>query len=180
MKSESPLWFALTVKPRYEKAVARALRGKNLEEFLPLYRQDRAWSDRVKAVEFPLFSGYVFCRFSYADRFAVLNTPGVTAILGAGAIYAPIPDDEIAAIRTVVNSGLRARPWPYLVPGQMVRIESGPLAGVRGTVLRNKGVTCVVVTVELLQRSIAAEVDRGAVQPAGVLTSMYAGRSCSA
>ena len=180
MKSESPLWFAIAVKPRYEKAVARALRGKNLEEFLPLYREDRAWSDRVKAVEFPLFTGYVFCRFGSADRFAVLSTPGVTAILGAGAIYAPIPDDEIAAIRKVVNSRVRARPWPYIAPGQMVSIESGPLAGIRGTVLRNKGETCVVVSVELLQRSIAAEVDRGAVQPAFVLPAMYAGRGCSA
>ena len=179
MNIETPLWFALTVKPRYEKSVSRALRARNLEEFLPLYKEKREWSDRVKAVEFPLFSGYVFCRFDYADRLTVLNTPGVASILGAGAIYAPIPEDEIAAIRLIVNSGVRARPWAYLAPGQTVRVDQGPLAGLRGTVLRNKGVTCVVISVELLRRSIAAEVDSCAVQPVMTSALASAGRSCS-
>jgi transcription antitermination factor NusG len=159
-----PLWFALSVKPRHEKAVARALRTRQLEDFLPLYRESHAWSDRTKPVELPLFAGYVFCRFSYSERLVVLNTPGVTAILGAGKVFAPISEEQIEALRTIAASRVRARPCEYLPPGQLVRVESGPLAGVRGTVLRHKGGACVVISVEILQRSVAAEVEYGAVE----------------
>lgn len=179
MLSESPHWFAITVKARYEKAVAHALRAKNLEEFLPVYKARRNWSDRVQAVEMPLFAGYVFCHFAYADRIAVLSTPGVMSILGAGRVYSPIPDSEIENLRIVVNSGLRMRPWPYIAPGQTVTVDSGPLAGIQGTLLRNKGETCVVVTINLLQRSVAAELERNAVRPDLLPVGMPAGSSCS-
>src|SRR5260370_4723822 len=135
------LCFALRVKRRHEKAVAHSLRCKQLEDFLPLYRESRGWSDRTTTVELPLFAGYVFCRFAYADRFLVLNTPGVTAILGAGSVFAPVAEEEIASIRTIVDSGLPARPFQYLTPGQLVVVERGPLAGIRGTTWRTKGAT---------------------------------------
>ncbi len=160
-----PRWFALSVKPRHEKSVAQALRLQLFEEFLPLYREQHAWSDRTEWVAVPLFAGYVFCRFSFADRLAVLNTRGVLRILGAGNIFAPVSEEQIAELRAVVASGLPARPCSYLVPGEMVRVERGPLSGVRGMVLRNKGVTSVVVSVEILQRSVVVEVDSDAVRP---------------
>jgi transcription antitermination factor NusG len=160
-----PRWFALSVKPRHEKSVVQALRLQQLEEFLPLYREQHAWSDRTRWVEVPLFAGYVFCRFSFADRLAVLNTRGVIRILGAGNIFAPVSEEQISELRAVVASGLPARPCSYLAPGEMVRVERGPLAGVRGMVLRHKGVTSVVVSVEILQRSVVVEVDSDAVRP---------------
>jgi transcription antitermination factor NusG len=158
-------WFAVNVKPRHEKAVADSLRRQELEAFLPLYQEQHAWSDRTKRVEVPLFAGYLFCRFSFADRLAVWNTRGVIRVLGAGNIFAPVGEDQIAELRAVVASGLPARPCPYLAPGEMVRVDRGPLAGVQGMVLRNKGVTSVVVSVEILQRSVVVEVESDAVRP---------------
>jgi len=164
------LWFALVVKPRHEKSVARGLRAKQLEEFLPLYRERRTWSDRTKAVEFPLFSGYVFCRFAYAERIPVLNTPGVVCILGAGEVFAPIAETEMETIRLIAQSGLPAKPCPYLSVGEVVRVEEGPLAGINGIVIRNKGATSVVISVELLRRSVAVELNSETVRavPPGI------------
>ena len=160
-----PHWFAINVKPRHEKSVAEALRRQGLESFLPLYQQRHVWSDRIKRVELPLFAGYVFCRFSFADRRTVWNTQGVIRVLGAGDVFAPVSEEQIAELRAVVASGLPARPCPYLASGEVVRVERGPLTGVRGTVLRNKGFTSVVVSVEILQRSVAVEVESGVVRP---------------
>jgi len=158
-------WFALSVKPRHEKSVAQALRSQGLEEFLPLYQEQHAWSDRTKRVEIPLFAGYVFCHFGFHDRFVVLNTRGVIRILGAGSIFSPVSEDQIAELRAISASGLPALPHPYLEPGDLVRVERGPLAGVRGMVLRNKGVTSLVVSVEILQRSVVVEVESEVVRP---------------
>src|SRR5882724_7758593 len=153
-------WYALTVKPRHEQSSAQYLRDKGLEEFSPLYRARRRWSDRMKEVDLSLFPGYVFCRFSYEDRLQVLRTSGITSIVGFSRTPAPVPDAEITAIKTIVNSGLRIEPWPYLQPGERVCIHDGCLEGLRGTVVREKDQWRVVVSVEVLQRSVAVEVDR--------------------
>ena len=158
-------WFALSVKPRHEKSVAQALQRQGLDEYLPLYREQHAWSDRSKRVEMPLFAGYVFCRFCFHDRFVVLNTRGVTRILGAGSVFSPISEEQIAELRAITASGLSALPHPYVEPGDMVRVERGPLTGVRGMVIRNKGVTSLVVSVEILQRSVVVEVESEVVRP---------------
>lgn len=158
-------WFALNVKPRHEKSVAEALRAQGLESFLPLYEERHAWSDRIKRVELPLFAGYVFCRFSFADRLVVWNTRGVIRVLGAGYVFAPLSEEQIAELRAVSISGLPARPCPYLAPGEAVRVQRGPLTGVRGTVVRSKGVTSVVISVEILQRSVIVEVGSDVVRP---------------
>jgi transcription antitermination factor NusG len=171
------LWFAVVVKPRHEKSTARLLRGRGLEEFLPLYRERRAWSDRRQALELPLFPGYVFCRFSYVDRLRVLSAPGVVCVLGAGDVFSPITEAEIRTIRGIVASGLPARPCPYLLPGEVVRVMEGPLAGVSGTVLRHKGITSVVITVETLRRSLAVELDSEAVR--SLITPSLAVRGCT-
>ncbi len=158
------LWFAVGVKPRHEKAVAEAFRASAIEYFAPVYRQQRVWSDRTKLVELPLFAGYVFSRFRYDERFRILNTRGVISILGGGKVFSPVSDEQIETLKTLVRSGAPARPHPYLAPGQQVEVERGPLAGIRGTVLRAKGTTCIVVGVEILQRSVAVEVDAAAVR----------------
>lgn len=153
-------WFALTVKPRHEKAAAGNLRVRGLEDFLPLYRARRRWSDRTQTVEMPLFPGYVFCRFDRRERLHALSTPGITSVVGFAGAAAPIGDAEIDSIRAVLRSGLRVEPYPYLKAGERIRIEDGALAGVQGTVVREKGGCRVVINVELLQRSVAVEVDR--------------------
>jgi len=160
---EPQQWFALTVKPNHEKAAAQSLECKGWEVFLPLYRARRRWSDRVKELELPLFAGYAFCRFVRPERAGVLATPGVTSVVGFGNRPAAIPEVEIESLRTMVGSGLALSPWPFLRVGERVRIEGGPLAGVEGTLTQVKDAWRVVVSVELLQRSVAAEVDREVV-----------------
>jgi len=157
-------WFALTSKPRHEKAVAENLHSKGLESFLPLYRARRQWTDRTQAVDMPLFPGYVFCRFAYASRLAVLNTPGVTSVVGFANVPTPVSDDEIMRIQAIQASGLPAQPWPYIRVGQKARIEHGALAGLEGVLIREKDSLRVVVSVELLRRSVAVELDRDMIR----------------
>ena len=158
-------WYALTVKPRHERAAAQNLRQKGLEDFSPVYHDRRRWSDRTKDLEMHLFPGYVFCRFTYAQRLQVLNTPSVTSIVSFGKMPVPVADTEIMAVRAIVASGYPARQWPYLQAGQRVRIEEGCLAGLAGTLVREKDVCRVVVNVDLLQRSVAVEIDKEAIRP---------------
>lgn len=158
-------WYALTVKPRHEHAASQHLRAKDLEPFLPTYRALRQWSDRRKELDLCLFPGYVFCRFSYEERLQVLGTPGITSIVGFARKPAPVPDSEIDAIQTMVKSGRAFEPWPYLRAGDRVRIEEGCLRGLSGALIREKDRWRVVVNIELLQRSVAVEVDREALTP---------------
>ncbi len=157
-------WFALTAKPRHEKVVAENLRGRGLESFLPLYKARRQWTDRIQSVELPLFPGYVFCRFCYSSRLQVLNTPGVTSVVSFSESPSPVTDDEISRIRTIQASGLPMQPWPYVRVGQRARIEWGSLAGLEGVLIREKDSLRVVVSVELLQRSVAVEIDRDIIR----------------
>src|SRR3954447_1843234 len=123
----STAWFALRVKPNCEKRVSLSLRGKGYEEFLPLFQSRRNWHDRRKNIEAPVFSGYIFCRFSAARRLPILTTPGVMHIGGIGAAPAPISDAEIESLKTVVESRLTLQHWPFLSAGETVQIEDGPL-----------------------------------------------------
>ena len=158
--NKSHPWFALTVRPRHEKTVAQILFNKRLEAFLPLYHARQRWSDRVKSVDLPLFPGYIFCRFDYAHRLPVLTTPGVTSLVGYAHVATPVGDGEIAGIQAILASGLPAQPWPYIRAGQLVRIERGALAGLEGVLIREKDSLRVIVSVELLRRAVAVEIDR--------------------
>ncbi len=167
-------WYALMVRHQHEIQTASALQYKNLETLVPTYRTRRRWSDRMKELDLPLFAGYVFCRFLYQERVQVLNTPGVAKIVGFGESLAPVDDREIADIRLVMQSKLPVCPWPYLKPGDRVRVAHGPLRGVEGRLLREKD--CkeknglrLVINVELLQRSIAVELEPDMVVPVRVL-----------
>ena len=157
-------WFALTSKPRHEKVVAENLRSKGLESFLPLYRAPRQLADRFQPVELPLFPGFVFCRFAYASRTPVLNTPGVTSVVGLSDRPTPISAEEISRIQAIQASGLPSQPWPYIQVGQKARIERGSLAGLEGVLIREKDALRVVVSVELLRRAVAVEIDRAIIR----------------
>lgn len=158
-------WFALQVRSRYENIVTAHLGGKGYEWFLPLYKCRRRWSDRFKEIECPLFPGYIFCRLNPLNRLPILTTPGVVLIAGVGRTPVPIDEPEIAAIRAAVNSGLPSQPWPLLQIGQRVRIEYGPLCGLEGILLDFRGHHRLVLSVTLLQRSIAVQVEDAWVTP---------------
>jgi transcription antitermination factor NusG len=149
-----PNWFALRVRPKHEKTVATNLSKLGFDDYLPLQKVRRRWSDRIKELDAPLFPGYIFCRFAYPDRLRVLNWPGVESIVGG------VDDSEIDALRTLVASGKPLAHLPFLRVGQQVSIGRGPLAGIRGVVLRDENAWRVVVSVEALDRSISVEVDR--------------------
>ena len=153
-----PNWFALRVRPKHERTVASHLSRLGLEEYVPLHKTRRRWSDRVKELDAPLFPGYIFSAFSYAERMWVLNSPGVESIIGA------VADSELESLRTLVATGRPLSHLPFLRIGQDVLIETGPLAGIRGVVLREEASWRVVVSVEALDRSIAVEVDREVLQ----------------
>ena len=161
----STQWFAVRTASGREKAVASQLEYKGYEEFLPVYRSRRQWSDRTKELELPLFPGYLFCRFDYNNRLPILITPGIQLIVGLGKMPTPISDTEIEALRRVVESGAAAEPHDYLSVGQRVRIREGSLAGVEGILLQVKNSWRIVLSVELLRRSVSVELDRAAIAP---------------
>jgi len=158
-------WFALQVRTRYEKNVASFLDGKGYEWFLPTYLSRRRWSDRIKELDLPLFPGYLFCRFNPQERLPILKTPGLIGIVGTAKQPTAVDASEIAALRTLVNSDLPRQPWPFLKVGQKVRIECGALASLEGILLRIKGRDRIIISVTLLQRSVAAEIDSSWVTP---------------
>jgi transcription antitermination factor NusG len=163
----SDSWYALHVKPRFEKYVTGQLSGKGYETFMPSYVSKRKWSDRVKPLVIPLFPGYVFCRFNVNTRLPILVTPGVMAVVGVGKAPVAINDSEIVAIQRVIDSGLPTQRWPYLNCGEMVRVEAGSLEGLSGIVVRMKGTDRLIVSVSLLMRSVSVEIDRKFVKPMG-------------
>lgn len=158
-------WFAVRVKSRAEKAVAMMARNKGFEEFLPVYASRNRWSDRTKSVEMPLFPGYVFCRLNPEHRLPVLTIPGVLHFVGIGKTPLPVADAEVAAIRQAVECGLSAEPWPFLEVGQRVRLERGPLAGIEGILVEARKEQRLIVSVTLLQRSVAVGIERHWVTP---------------
>ena len=163
-------WFALQVQPNYEKVTSQLLRHKGYEEFVPVYRESRQRSDRVKRIDVPLFPGYVFCRCSWhagfrtVDTPGIVTTPGVVRIVGFGKQPVPIDDEEMENVKCLVQSGLRSQPCSYFEAGQKVRLTAGPLRGLEGTITNVKGETQLAVSVTLLQRSIAVALDPGWVE----------------
>jgi transcriptional antiterminator NusG len=170
---ESPLienckarqWFAVRVRSNQERTAIAHLRERGYQQFAPCYKSERRWSDRKKEIDQYLFPGYVFCRFDPGDRLAVLTAPGVVDLVGFGRIPEPISDQEIERVRRMIESGLLVTPYPFLNVGQTVLIERGPLTGLEGILVEAKGKHRLVVSVNLLQRSVSAEVDRHSVRP---------------
>lgn len=163
--SESPFWYALTVQPNHEMTAARGLGNRGFEAYVPVYKSRRQWTDRTKEINTVLFPGYVFCRFGFAERLHVLQSPGVRTVVGSARQPAPVSDEEIASVRALVSSGRPVSPWPYLQAGQRVVIDRGPLENVRGVIVRVKNTWRVVVRVEALGAAVAVEVDSECLSP---------------
>jgi len=157
--SESPSrWFAAYTCSRHEKLVSRQLCERQINCFLPTYQSMRRWKDRRKEVEFPLFPGYVFVRIREAERLRVLQVSGVVQLVMSQGRPAPLDDSEIESLRNGIANGVLPEPHPYLKIGRRVRVKYGPLAGIEGFLVRRKDKFRVVISIDLIMRSIAAEV----------------------
>jgi len=156
-------WYALQVRGRQEFNISENLGSNGYEWFLPLYKCSKRWSDRIKQVDSPLFPGYVFCRFNPLDRLPILKIPGVIQIVGFNRQLVAVDEEEIHAIQALVASGIPNHPCPYLEVGDKVRIESGPLRGLEGLLIEFQGNHQLVLSVSLLQRSVAVKIDSASV-----------------
>jgi len=158
-------WYAAYVCSRHEKQVLLQLQERSVQSFLPVYRSIRRWKDRRKELDLVLFPGYVFVRIDLKDRLRVLQLPGVVRIVGFNGHPTPLPDAEIESLSSGLASGIRAEPHPYLKAGQRVYIRYGPLAGARGILVRRKDRLRVVLSIDLIMRSVAVEVDEADIEP---------------
>ena len=159
-----PRWYAAYTCVQHERRIAYQLQQKSVEFFLPLYEAVHKWKDRRKRVELPLFPGYIFVRIPLRDRLQVLEIPSVVRLVGFDGPPTPLPDAEIELLRSGLAHKLRAEPHPYLSMGRRVRIQRGPLAGLEGILRRRNGSLRVVLSMELLKRSIAVNIDAADVE----------------
>lgn len=161
MPFEDSSWFAVQTKPRHEKRVNLELAEKGLLSFLPLHRERRCWSDRYKWVELPLFSQYVFVRMTAGAeiRTRVLRTFGVVRLAGAPGRGTPVPEEQISSLQTMVERRIPMTPHSHINIGERVRIRGGALNGIEGVLVSIKDVRRLVVSVDLIQRSVAVQLD---------------------
>jgi transcription antitermination factor NusG len=152
-------WYALFTRHQHEKSVALALSNKSHEVYLPLYHSARRWKDRAKQIWLPLFPCYVFIREGMDRQLQIVTTPGIINIVGWGGRPAIVPEAHLDAVKQIVQSRLHIETHPYLQCGDRVRVKTGPLKGLEGILTRQKGITRLVVSMEMLGRSAAVEID---------------------
>jgi len=162
----TPRWYAAYTSANHENRVAKQLGLRSVEHFLPAYASVRRWKDRRVTLQMPLFPGYVFVRMALRDRLLVQQVPGVAHLVGFDGQPAALLDEEIDELRASLENGVRAGPHPYLNVGRRVRLKSGPLAGMQGILLQRKGRFRLVISIELIQRSVAVDVDVADVEAA--------------
>jgi transcription termination/antitermination protein NusG len=167
-ETEAEAWYALHTRPRHEKMVAQRLEERGVAAFLPLITEVHRWSDRKKTVQMPLFSCYVFAKFkpNRSERLRVLRVDGVFGLVGSLGDGTPIPDAQIDAVRSLVDTELPWSAHPFLKIGQRVRIRSGALDGMEGILLSRNGDQTLVISIEAIQRSLSVRVEGYAVEPA--------------
>jgi len=153
-----PFWYAAYTSANHEKRVAEQFTRRSVEHFLPLYQSVRRWKDRRVQLQLPLFPGYVFVRLALRDRLRVLQVPGVANLVGFRGTPTALPQEEIDALRTSLLNGVRAEPHRYLTIGRRVRVKSGPLTGMEGILVRKKNQDRLVISLDLILRSVAVEV----------------------
>jgi transcription antitermination factor NusG len=158
--TDTESWYAFSVKPRHEKRVEILLTSRMFNSFLPLYSTRHKWADRYQTVQLALFPGYVFCRSALNSIPAIIDVPGMVDVVRVGLAPAAVPDDEIDALQQVVRSRLMIEPWPSLVAGQRVFIVDGPLRGLSGSLVEIRNISSLVLSVNLLRRSVLIQIDR--------------------
>lgn len=152
-------WYALYARHQHEKVVAELLSKKGFNVFLPLYDATHRWKDRLKKLSLPLFPSYVFLKGGLDRQLHIMTTPGVRSIVSSAGRVAMIPEEQIEAIKRMVEGPLRAEPHPFLNCGDRVRVRCGPLEGIEGILVRKKNLTRLVISIEMLMKSVAVEID---------------------
>lgn len=160
-----PCWYAVYTCANHEKRVVEQLGVREVEHFLPLYSSVRRWKDRRVVLDLPLFPGYLFVRMALQSCLKVQTIPGVVRLVGFDGAPAPLPDGEIEALKISLGKSVRAEPHPYMAVGRRVRVKRGPLVGMDGVLIRRKGGLRLVISVELIHRSVAIDVDVEDVEP---------------
>jgi transcription antitermination factor NusG len=163
-KGQSAPWYALYTSSRHEKVVAKQLEDRKIETFLPLYRTWHRWKDRKKQLDLPLFPGYVFVQMNSGNRADLLRVPGAAYLVSFLGKPAPVADAEIDILRRGLIGSSVLQPHPYLKAGRKVRIRSGPMAGIEGIFVRRKDSVRVVLSISLIERSVAMEIDETDVE----------------
>ena len=162
----SQSWYALYTCARHEKRVAEQIERRQLSCFLPLYRSIRRWKDRRKELELALFPGYVFVHMSLSNKLQVLEVPGVVRFVSFDGQPAVLPEEEIETLRNRLSNGAKIEPHPYLRVGRKVRVRSGPFQGLEGVIRRRKDRCRLIFSIDLIQRSLAIEVDEADLEAA--------------
>ena len=174
-------WYAAYTSSRHEKTVAEHLRQREVECFLPLYETVRRWNNGRHRVQLPLFPSYVFVRMELRQKLRVLQVPGLVQLVTFQGAPATLPDTEIESLRNALAAGVLAQPYRYLNVGSRVEICNGPLQGLRGILLRHQGQFRVVISVEMIMRSIVVEVDAADVvaidRNASLVASAHSGEA---
>jgi transcription antitermination factor NusG len=161
-------WYALRTRSRHEKKAASEIAAKGFCSFLPVVARKQKWSDRIKEVELPLFPGYVFVQTdgSAEKQVSVLRSTGVVGFVGNNGRGTPIPNEQIESVRSIVEHGVEFTLYPYLHVNQRVRIRGGSLDGVEGLLLAKNSDQSLIVSIDLIQRSVAIRVSGYELEPA--------------
>jgi transcription antitermination factor NusG len=163
--SQDKCWYAISVCPRHEKRVQSLMQGRRVHCFVPTYRSVRRWKDRRKELDLVLFPGYAFVQLELSRRLDVLTVPGVLRFIAFQGRPLPVDESEIRALSASLASGVSAQPHPYLQKGRRVRVTCGPLVGIEGVLTRRKDRFRLVLSVDMIMKSVALEVDESEVQP---------------
>jgi transcription antitermination factor NusG len=158
-------WYALYTRHQHERSVAAHLESRGFSTLCPTYTEIRQWRDRKKEITLPIFPCYVFIQGGIERQVSLLSTPGVHSIVCTGKIPAPIDDDEIAAIRRVMDHSIAMEPAPFISEGDRIRVVCGPLKGVEGVVQRRKDAMRLVISVEILGRSASVGIQSHEIEP---------------
>ena len=159
------LWYAGYTSSRHEKRVAEHFAQRGIEHFLPLYETIHRWNNGRHRVQLPLFPGYIFVRIALQDRLRVIEVPGFVRLVGFNSLPCPLPETDINRMKEALTKGVLAEPYPYLTVGTRVEIRNGPMQGMTGILLRRQNKCRVVISVDLIMRSMAVEVEARDVVP---------------
>lgn len=160
-----PRWYAAYTCANHEKRIAQQLEERGVDHFLPLYETVRRWKDRRMRLHIPLFPGYVFVRLPLRDRLRVLTIPSIVRLVSFGDLPMALPESEMESLRKGLKAHLCAEPHPYLTTGRRVRIKSGPLEGMEGILVRRRGNFRVVLSIDLIMRSVVVDADLADLLP---------------
>ena len=152
-------WYAIYTWARHEKKVAQHFEQRGISYFLPLYTSIHKWNKKSATVSTPLFPGYVFVQASQHRRHQTLSVPGVVHFVGTAKAPSEIPGEEMELLQKAIRTGYKVEPHPYLAPGNRVRIASGPMCGVTGIIQRTSAGCRIIISVDMIMRSVAVEVD---------------------